>query len=364
MAGYPRLAGAARRQKMFESNPLPQPTVGLAKPREVPVVRDLRSCEPLALGGAKSTSADFPYPAPRSPYGGGVTTRRLLGALRRWVGFDVTPLDDSAFVVQRRGVRPLAVQSVGPPNLRSFVVFDRRAARRHMNSYQRSMAEHLGEQHLLWVFRALGISCVLDVGANRGQFATRLREAGYRGRIVSYEPVARLYAALAEAAADDPDWLVRPWALGDCEGTADINVVPGTMSSLLPASDFGKEWSSKLGRSHTETITIHRLDAVLDEATEGLDEPRIFLKMDTQGYDLATMRGAGHRLDDFLALQSEVSCLPIYEGMPRMTEQLDTYEAAGFAISAMFPVSHHRKTLRAIEFDVVMVRPNAGLPAG
>jgi hypothetical protein len=59
-----------------------------------------------------------------------------------------------------------------------------------------------------------------------------------------------------------------------------------------------------------------------------------------------------------------VSCLPIYEGMPRMTEQLDTYEAAGFAISAMFPVSHHRKTLRAIEFDVVMVRPDAGLPAG
>jgi FkbM family methyltransferase len=303
-------------------------------------------------------------PADRAHYGGGVTARRLLGALWRWVGFDVKPLDDSAFVVQRCGARRLAVRRVGPPNLRSFVVFDRRAARHRMNGYQRSMAEHLGEQHLLWVFSALGISCVLDVGANRGQFATRLREAGYRGRIVSYEPVAHLYAALAEAAADDPEWLVKPWALGDCEGTADINVVPGTMSSLLPASDFGKEWSSKLRQPHTETITIHRLDAVLDEATDGLDEPRMFLKMDTQGYDLATMRGAGHRLDDILALQSEVSCLPIYDGMPRMTEQLDTYEAAGFAISAMFPVSHHRETLRAIEFDVVMIRPDAVLRPG
>ena len=53
------------------------------------------------------------------------------------------------------------------------------------------------------------------------------------------------------------------------------------------------------------------------------------------------------------------SCLPIYDGMPRMTEQLDTYEAAGFAISAMFPVSRHARTLRVIEFDVVMVRPEA-----
>jgi FkbM family methyltransferase len=256
-----------------------------------------------------------------------VTGRRLLRPLWRWAGFDVKPLNDSAFVVQRRGARRLAVRRVGPPDLRSFVVFDRRAARHRMNGYQRSMAEHLGEQHLLWVFSALGISCVLDVGANRGQFATRLREAGYRGRIVSYEPVAHLYAALAEAAADDPEWLVKPWALGDCEGTADINVVPGTMSSLLPASDFGKEWSSKLRQPHTETITIHRVD-------------------------------------DILALQSEVSCLPIYDGMPRMTEQLDTYEAAGFAISAMFPVSHHRETLRAIEFDVVMIRPDAVLRPG
>jgi hypothetical protein len=59
-----------------------------------------------------------------------------------------------------------------------------------------------------------------------------------------------------------------------------------------------------------------------------------------------------------------VSCLPIYDGMPRMTEQLDTYEAAGFAISAMFPVSPHRETLRAIEFDVVMIRPDAVLRSG
>lgn len=284
---------------------------------------------------------------------------RGLKRLVKSAGFDLQRVDDSAFVVQRRRDRQLTVRRVGPPNLRSFVVFDQQAALQHMNGYQNSMAEHLGAQHLQWLFRSLGINCVLDVGANRGQFAKRLRQAGYGGRIVSYEPVAELYRALTEEAADDPAWNVYPWALGDEEGTAEINVVPGTMSSMLSASDFGKEWSAKLRDAHTETISIRKLDGVLDEATDGLAEPRIFLKMDTQGYDLATVRGAGDRLADVLALQSEVSCLPIYDGMPRMTEQLDTYEAAGFAISAMFPVSRHARTLRVIEFDVVMLRPDA-----
>jgi FkbM family methyltransferase len=290
-----------------------------------------------------------------------VKATRVLRRLVKSAGFDLQRLDDSAFLVQRRRRRPLTARRVGPPSLRSYVVFDQGEARQHMNGYQNSMAEHLGAQHLQWVFRSLGINCVLDVGANRGQFAKRLRQAGYGGRIVSYEPVAELHGALTEAATHDPSWFVNPFALGDQEGTAEINVVPGTMSSLLSASDFGKEWSAKLRDTHTETITIRRLDDALDEATDGLDEPRIFLKMDTQGYDLATVRGAGARLGDVLGLQSEVSCLPIYDGMPRMTEQLDAYEASGFAISAMFPVSRHRRTLRVIEFDVVMLRPEAVL---
>lgn len=292
------------------------------------------------------------------------TRRRLLGPLLRGAGFDVRRLDGPAFVVQRPGESGLTVRRVGPPRLRAHVVFDPETAMQQMNGYQNTMAAHLGEQHLLWVFRELGINCVLDVGANEGQFASRLREAGYTGRIVSYEPVAHLVETLREQAADDPDWIVNPWALGDEDGTADINVVPGKMSSLLPASEFGRKWADKLSRAHTETIQIRRLDAVLDDATKGIDEPRVFLKMDTQGYDLATVRGAGDRIGEMLGLQSEVSCVPIYDGMPRMTEQLDSYAEAGFAISAMFPVSRHRPTLRVIEFDVVMVRPEAVRPGG
>ena len=55
-------------------------------------------------------------------------------------------------------------------------------------------------------------------------------------------------------------------------------------------------------------------------------------------------------------MQSEVSCIPIYEGMPHLTQQIATYEEAGFASAGMFPVTWDHETLAVIEFDVLMVR--------
>jgi hypothetical protein len=58
-------------------------------------------------------------------------------------------------------------------------------------------------------------------------------------------------------------------------------------------------------------------------------------------------------------MQSEVACVPIYDGMPRLPDQIAAYESAGFEITGMFPVTRHRASMRVIEFDVTMVRTDA-----
>ncbi len=289
-------------------------------------------------------------------------TVRAVRRLLKPLGVSVTELEKGTVLAQWGDEQRVARQ-VGPAPLRTHLVVHPPTVRERMNGYQNQLGAHLGEEHLAWVLRRMKVDCVLDVGANVGQFATRLRRSGYRGRIVSFEPVAALAAQLEAKAAGDPDWHVHACALGEEEGTAEIHTRPGTMSSLLPSSEFGKDWNDRLEQDRVETIQVRRLDHVLDDAIAGMSSPTIFLKLDTQGFDLPALRGAGDRVRDLVGLQSELACVPIYEGMPRMPEQLVAYEEAGFEVSGIFPVTRHKRTLRAIEFDVVMVRPEAVGPA-
>jgi hypothetical protein len=105
-----------------------------------------------------------------------------------------------------------------------------------------------------------------------------------------------------------------------------------------------------------------RLDAVLDEVLAPVADPRPYLKLDTQGYDLEVFAGLGERVADFVGMQSEVALLQIYEGMPRMPEALAAYESAGFEITALYPVSRDMRTARVLEFDCVMVRGGTRRP--
>lgn len=285
-----------------------------------------------------------------------------LKSLARRAGFDVRRLPAGDDVVQRgdansRGRRGRRVVTMGRHDLGIDLLVDDARLRRELSMAQQRVGEYFVSQEVARLLRATEANLVLDVGANVGQYALGLRGMGYDGRIASFEPVAEPFARLQEAAAGDANWSVHPYALGAEDGTAEIQRVPGTMSSMLPASDFGKAWSGRLEEQTAETIQVRRLPSVLDELGSVPDPLRGYLKMDTQGYDLQVFEGAREVLDRVVAMQSEVSCVPIYDGMPRLPEQWTVYEGAGFEAVGVYPVTRDATTLRAIEFDVVMVRP-------
>ncbi len=196
----------------------------------------------------------------------------------------------------------------------------------------------MGERHVAWLLRELEVNIVLDVGANLGQYAQSLRANGYRGRIVSFEPVPHIAEVLERRAARDPDWQVLRYALGDCDEKAEIHVGvgQGRLSSLLPATEFGRSWNPRIDAGRTVLIEVRRLDGLFDEVVAGVANPRVFLKLDTQGFDLKAFAGAGHRTAELTGMQSEVSQVPLYQGMPHLTDQLAIYEAAGFGLTGIF----------------------------
>ena len=257
-------------------------------------------------------------------------------------------------VVSRAGrvqVEPLGSQAALVVTSRGPGLRDRTA--------EKHLYAHLLTQHLTHVFDLYGVNCVIDVGANRGQFGQGLRRAGYTGRIVSFEPVPEVAARLRKAAERDGDWVVHQIALGREDGSTELNVVPGTMSSPLPATAFGARRYAQLREPVVHRVPIRRLDGMLSSVLAGIEDPRPFLKLDTQGFDLEVFAGLGERVADVVAMQSEVALVTIYEGMPRLPQALEAYEGAGFEVTGFYPVSRERATARVLEFDCVLVRPGA-----
>jgi FkbM family methyltransferase len=270
------------------------------------------------------------------------------------LGIEAASIGPGSGVVGRRRRAQVRKLSAG-----AVLATDRELAREDWFEMETGLADYLAHGHVAAILDMYEINCVVDVGANRGQFGSLLRDAGYRGHLASFEPVPEAFAELERVAAKDPAWTAYPWALGREDGSLPMNVVADTLSSLLPATSFGARRHPRLRKPTTVEVPVRRLDAILDEVLAPVSDPRPYLKLDTQGYDLEVFAGLGDRAADFIALQSEVALLQLYEGMPRMPDALATYEAAGFEITALHPVSRDMRTGRVLEFDCVMVRADA-----
>ncbi len=200
------------------------------------------------------------------------------------------------------------------------------------------------------------IDAVLDVGANVGQYGQRLREWGYEGRIVSFEPLSSAHEQLLTQSASDAAWTVAPrMAIGDIDGEIDIQVSSETdMSSILPQSALMKEISPSSAIEATERVPIHRLDTVAKDYVK--EEGRAFLKVDTQGFEPQVLDGSEALLRRLVGVQLEMSLLPIYEGEHDYLTMIRRLAAAGFSLQLVLPGYFERKLGRMLEIDGVFVR--------
>lgn len=203
-----------------------------------------------------------------------------------------------------------------------------------------------------------GIDVVLDVGANVGQYGRLLRDSGYRGRIVSFEPQREQFERLREAAAGDPAWECRHLALGERDGEAVIHVGGHSeTSSFLPVLEELHEvdaWRP----AGSESVAMSRLDSVAGEVIR--DGERPYLKLDVQGYELAVLEGARATLGRVRALESELAVVPQYAGQPSYREVIDALDAEGFELAYVDPGYFHWESGHLVYVDGFFVRKREG----
>ncbi|HEY7422221.1 MAG TPA: FkbM family methyltransferase [Gaiellaceae bacterium] len=174
----------------------------------------------------------------------------------------------------------------------------------------------------------LGVDTVLDVGAHRGESGTRLRRAGFEGRLISFEPLPSAFQVLEQAARDDPRWTAVPIALGSEDSERElVERRWSELSSFLPVDEAGLAIAAEPRQAETTVrVPVRRLDSVLDDYTK----ERLFAKVDTQGYDLEVVRGAAGVLDRLAGLHLELAVQQTYVGQPDYLTVLAELRGLGY----------------------------------
>ncbi len=179
-----------------------------------------------------------------------------------------------------------------------------------------------------------GVDTVLDVGANVGQFGRMLRTAGFAGRIISVEPLDSAHEVLAKRASGDDLWTTVRAAVGAEPGSTSINIAGNSYSSsLLTITERHLSADPKSATIGTQKVDVVTVADVVRE--HGVDPARSLLKVDTQGFERQVLDGAGPLLDEFAAVQLELSFVELYEGQQLYNELVAELASHGLRLWTM-----------------------------
>lgn len=203
------------------------------------------------------------------------------------------------------------------------------------------------------------IDLVFDVGANIGQYAKLLRELGYSGRIVSFEPLSSAYSQLKAVSEKDPLWEIAPQtAIGNQEGEITINIAGNSQSSsALPMLDAHLESAPESAYSGSETVKLSRLDTLAKDYIKS-ETKSIFLKIDVQGLEKQVLEGATAILPLVKGIKLELSLVPLYEGQVLFKEMIDIVEKLGYELYGIEPGFTAEKTGRMLQMDGIFFKPD------
>lgn len=161
----------------------------------------------------------------------------------------------------------------------------------------------------LWI-QNRGITTILDIGANTGQFANLIHKILPEAAIISFEPIKKCYTELLEN-TKHINVNVLNCALGDVEEQQKINIsAHSPSSSLLEMTDLHSEVFAGTNFIEKETITVKKLDNVFPSLQVS---GKFMVKIDVQGFEDKVIRGGVETLKKADCVLIETSFIELYK---------------------------------------------------
>jgi FkbM family methyltransferase len=192
------------------------------------------------------------------------------------------------------------------------------------------------------------VDIVFDIGANDGGYATELRQSGWSGPLVSFEPQPATFSRLKQRFEGDSQWSGHQIGLGSEDAMLTMNIHEmDVLSSFLQKIETS-------GPARQVDVEVKRMDGILDTILGTRSRP--FVKIDTQGFEMEIIKGFGARTGGVIGWQLEMSVEPLYQNQPKIEEVIALMRNLGFSLWKILPGLRDPKTLQSFEFDGVFFR--------
>ncbi len=203
---------------------------------------------------------------------------------------------------------------------------------------------------------AHSIDTIIDIGANNGGAYESFRNGGFKGQIISIDPLPAVQETLAQKKKNDPNWtILPPLAIGDQNGETQINVSDASdMSSVLKASNVLMEALPRTNVVETITVQMKTLDTLYEELC--LEGKNVFVKIDTQGYEMPILKHAEKTLNKIKGLQVEMSLFELYEGETLYGEIMTFLSNKGFSPHMLIETNFSKKLNRQLQIDGIFYK--------
>ena len=200
-------------------------------------------------------------------------------------------------------------------------------------------------------WRQWEIDCVIDIGANVGQFANEIWDSGYDGRMISFEPSPKTFEELSKNRyIKSKEWELHQIALGAEPGRLQFHQFESSvMNSFRPPTE---EFSqiSKPNLDEMIEVEVDTLDRLVENKRVTIGA-RNFIKIDTQGFDFETLKGCEGLLSKATAIQIELSFVSLYKGTALAMDVMAYLLKRGFLPSSFSPAAFDKKQNYLFQVD-------------
>lgn len=200
----------------------------------------------------------------------------------------------------------------------------------------------------------INIKTVLDIGANEGQYARRLRKLLPNARIYSFEPLPVPFQELTKLKARDPNFEAVNLGLSDETREVDFEINDfSPSSSMLAITKKQVEAFPETARTRKTRVSLTTLDKW---ACERELETPLLLKMDVQGLEDRVIRGGLKTISRAEVIISEVSFSRLYEGQPLFDDIYRQLHSLNFRCAGMVEPLYHPQTGEILQADAIFIR--------